>query len=52
MKAMGIDALVVIGGDGTFTGAKTFAKEHGVPIVGLPGTIDNDLYRDRLHHWL
>lgn len=44
MKAMGIDALVVIGGDGTFTGAKTFAKEHGIPIVGLPGTIDNDLF--------
>jgi 6-phosphofructokinase 1 len=38
-----IDALVVIGGDGTFTGAKIFLEEHDVPVVGLPGTIDNDL---------
>lgn len=44
MQRMGIDALVVIGGDGTFTGARIFSKEYGVPIVGLPGTIDNDLY--------
>lgn len=44
MQAMGIDALVVIGGDGTFTGARIFSKEFGVPIIGLPGTIDNDLY--------
>lgn len=44
LVAMGIDGLVVIGGDGTFTGAKIFGKEFGVPIVGLPGTIDNDLY--------
>ena len=40
----GIDALVVIGGDGTLTGAKVFASEFDVPIVGIPGTIDNDLY--------
>lgn len=39
-----IDALVVIGGDGTFTGARIFSQEYNVPIVGLPGTIDNDLY--------
>ena len=39
----GIDALVVIGGDGTFTGARTFAQEFNMPIVGIPGTIDNDL---------
>ena len=39
-----IDALVVIGGDGTFTGARIFAQKFNVPIVGLPGTIDNDLY--------
>lgn len=39
-----IDALVVIGGDGTFTGARIFAQEFNVPIIGLPGTIDNDLY--------
>ena len=40
----GIDALVVIGGDGTLTGARIFASEFNYPIVGLPGTIDNDLY--------
>ena len=40
----GIDALVVIGGDGTLTGARIFASEYNYPIVGLPGTIDNDLY--------
>ncbi|MCP9611596.1 6-phosphofructokinase [Coprobacter tertius] len=39
-----IDSLVVIGGDGTLTGARIFANEHNFPIVGLPGTIDNDLY--------
>jgi len=44
MTAACIDALVVIGGDGTFTGARIFAQEYNVPIVGLPGTIDNDLY--------
>lgn len=43
MKAAGIDALVVIGGDGSLTGASLFAQEYDVPIVGLPGTIDNDL---------
>lgn len=43
MRAAGIDALVVIGGDGSLTGAQTFAREFDVPIVGLPGTIDNDL---------
>jgi len=40
----GIDALIVIGGDGTFTGARIFAQEFNVPIIGLPGTIDNDLW--------
>jgi 6-phosphofructokinase 1 len=44
MKKEEIDALVVIGGDGTFTGARIFAQEFNVPIIGLPGTIDNDLY--------
>jgi len=44
MQKEGIDALVVIGGDGTFTGARIFAQEFNVPIVGLPGTIDNDVY--------
>lgn len=42
LKAYGIDALVVIGGDGSFTGAKLLSK-LGVKTVGLPGTIDNDL---------
>ncbi len=40
----GIDALVVIGGDGSLTGARIFANEVNFPIIGLPGTIDNDLY--------
>ena len=39
-----IDALIVIGGNGTFTGARIFAQEFNFPIVGVPGTIDNDLY--------
>jgi 6-phosphofructokinase 1 len=39
-----IDALVAIGGDGTFTGADVFNKEYNFPIIGLPGTIDNDIY--------
>lgn len=43
MRKEGIDALVVIGGDGTLSGAQTFASEFDIPIVGLPGTIDNDL---------
>lgn len=43
MKAAGIDALVVIGGDGSLSGAQLFAEEFDVPIVGLPGTIDNDV---------
>ncbi|NDV47115.1 6-phosphofructokinase [Paludibacter sp. 221] len=43
MQKHGIDALVVIGGDGTFTGARIFAQEFNIPIIGLPGTIDNDL---------
>lgn len=40
----GIDALVVIGGDGTFTGALQFNKEFDFPIMGIPGTIDNDIF--------
>lgn len=43
MRSEGIDALVVIGGDGSLSGAKIFAQEYNIPIVGLPGTIDNDL---------
>ncbi len=44
MIANGIDALVVIGGNGSLTGAKIFAQEYDVCCIGLPGTIDNDLY--------
>ena len=44
MRSHGIDALVVIGGDGSLSGAREFADEFDIPIVGLPGTIDNDLY--------
>ncbi len=44
MQKEGIDALVVIGGDGSLAGARVFADEYDIPIVGLPGTIDNDLY--------
>ena len=44
MKAHGIDALIVIGGDGSLTGARIFAEEYDVTCIGLPGTIDNDLY--------
>jgi 6-phosphofructokinase 1 len=38
----GVDALVCIGGDGTFTGAKIFNEEFGIRVIGVPGTIDND----------
>ncbi len=44
MVKAGIDSLVVIGGDGSLTGARIFAQEFNIPIIGLPGTIDNDLY--------
>ena len=44
MKANNIDALIVIGGNGSLAGAQIFAQEHDVPCIGLPGTIDNDLY--------
>ena len=43
MRRAGIDAVVAIGGDGTITGARIFAEEYNIPIVALPGTIDNDL---------
>ena len=39
-----IDALIVIGGDGSFTGALKLAEEHGIKVIGVPGTIDNDLF--------
>ncbi|WP_017256985.1 6-phosphofructokinase [Pedobacter arcticus] len=44
LKSRNVDALVAIGGDGTFTGAKVFGEEFDFPILGLPGTIDNDLF--------
>lgn len=44
LREAGIDGLVSIGGDGTFRGATIFHEEHHVPVVGCPGTIDNDLF--------
>ncbi len=44
LQKEGIDALVVIGGNGSLTGAMTLAEEYDFPCIGLPGTIDNDLY--------
>ena len=44
LNRRGIDGIVAIGGDGTFTGAKVFEAEHGFRIIGMPGTIDNDLF--------
>ena len=43
LVAHDIDALVVIGGNGTYTGGKIFGEEYNVPIIGVPGTIDNDI---------
>jgi 6-phosphofructokinase 1 len=43
LKKHNVDAIVAIGGDGTFTGANIFYDEYKVPVIGLPGTIDNDL---------
>ncbi len=44
LKKHKIDAVVVIGGDGTFRGAGIFSQEYDIPFVGIPGTIDNDMY--------
>ena len=44
LKKYGIEGLVAIGGNGTFTGAGIFYEEYGIPTVGISGTIDNDLY--------
>jgi 6-phosphofructokinase 1 len=44
IKKQGIDALVCIGGDGTFKGANALSQEHQIPVIGIPGTIDNDIY--------
>jgi 6-phosphofructokinase 1 len=48
LQANGIDALVVIGGDGSFTGALKFNEEYSVPFIGIPGTIDNDIFGTRV----
>ena len=44
LKNSNIDALIIIGGDGSFTGAMLLEKEYKFPVIGIPGTIDNDLY--------
>jgi 6-phosphofructokinase 1 len=44
LKSFGIDALVIIGGDGSFTGGMVFNREFGFPVMGIPGTIDNDIF--------
>lgn len=44
LKAFDIDACIAIGGDGTFTGAQIFSQEYKMPFIGIPGTIDNDIY--------
>jgi 6-phosphofructokinase 1 len=44
LKENQIDGLIVIGGDGTFTGATVLSSEMGIPVIGIPGTIDNDIY--------
>lgn len=44
IKKFGIDALIIIGGNGSLSGAQVLAKEYDIPCIGLPGTIDNDLY--------
>lgn len=43
LKDEAVDALIVIGGDGTFTGASVFSKAFDIPVIGIPGTIDNDI---------
>lgn len=44
LRALGIEGLVCIGGDGSFRGAHALWEEHRIPIIGVPGTIDNDIY--------
>jgi len=48
LQSNGIDAFVVIGGDGSFTGALKFNEEYSVPFIGIPGTIDNDIFGTRV----
>jgi len=44
LKKNELDALIIIGGDGSFTGGNIFYKEYGIPFIGVPGTIDNDIF--------
>lgn len=44
LKSHGIEGLVCIGGDGSFRGALALHEEHGIPVIGIPGTIDNDVF--------
>lgn len=44
LRKHGVDALITIGGDGTFTGAHKLFQEHGLPVIGIPGSIDNDIF--------
>ncbi|MFD2609301.1 6-phosphofructokinase [Deinococcus taklimakanensis] len=44
LRDWNVDGLIVIGGDGSFHGAHLLQEEHGIPVIGVPGTIDNDLY--------
>ena len=44
LKRRGINGLVIIGGDGSFRGAQIFSHEFDIPCIGIPGTIDNDIF--------
>jgi 6-phosphofructokinase 1 len=44
LKEEGVEAMILIGGDGTFTGGMIFSKEYDIPVIGVPGTIDNDIF--------
>ncbi len=43
LTEIGVDAMILIGGDGTFKGGEVFSKEFDIPVIGVPGTIDNDI---------
>lgn len=44
LRSQGVEGLICIGGDGTFTGAQILSKEMDIPVIGIPGTIDNDIF--------
>ncbi|MBZ9631780.1 6-phosphofructokinase [Salegentibacter sp. LM13S] len=44
LKKANVDVMILIGGDGTFRGGKIFSEEHNIPVIGVPGTIDNDIF--------